>query len=710
MMLDHRRDTPIIRHGRIATASVLAGLLSGAMAMAGCSAGAGDTGNPTAKATSKDLLAITSESATSALLKSEHEIPTDGSPLLLMDSTDLWSEGDLNPAYDEREAVVIAFDGVTATIGNGTGATVTDDAVTISEGGTYVLRGMTETVGVIVAAPEDAQVHLALDGVSIRRDASAGIYARSAGKVFLTVVDGTENDISSVGSFSKADDGVDGAIFTKCDLTINGAGRLSVSSETAHGIVCKDDLRLISSETTVKAAEHAVQAKDSIAIHGGSWALDGGKDGLHAKNDEDPTKGWVYMGDGVVSISAASDGIDSGAWLQVDGGSLSVHAADDALHAECDLVVNGGTIDIPTSREGIEGGTVTITDGEMRVVSTDDGINATGNPSNASGDSPQQAAPGQGLEAGGLPTSGLADRMADEQGQSGAPNDQGASRPAPPNGAEGEAHPSGTPGDRPSQGTPDGIMPPPGAPSDAQGNDMAPGGRPKEQPWQQGAPEPIGTDPVTDYANAGDTMVAEDKPLGGHGAMMDADSSAILTISGGKVMIDAQGDGLDCNGLLHITGGETYVYGPTDDGNSAVDYGTELRTDGGSLVAVGSSGMVERVSNASGQASMTVFLEGATNGDLVVSENGVEVVKCSPTRMYSAVLVSTPSLTTTGTYDLSAGDVAQTVQMNGIATIVGTGGMVDGFGGMGAPVGDFSRPEDLIGLNLRDKDRTDYTE
>ncbi|GEM_PF-3090806 len=57
--------------------------------------------------------------------------------------------------------------------------------------------------------------------------------------------------LANGGSFESADDGVDGALFSRDDLTINGSGALSVSSPAGHGIVCKDDLVLTGGSFTL---------------------------------------------------------------------------------------------------------------------------------------------------------------------------------------------------------------------------------------------------------------------------------------------------------------------------------------------------------------------------------------------------------------------------------------------------------------------------
>lgn len=60
------------------------------------------------------------------------------------------------------------------------------------------------------------------------------------------LADGTDNSLSNGGSFVAVDEyNVDGALFSKQDLTLNGTGSLTVTSPVGHGIVCKDDLVIV---------------------------------------------------------------------------------------------------------------------------------------------------------------------------------------------------------------------------------------------------------------------------------------------------------------------------------------------------------------------------------------------------------------------------------------------------------------------------------
>ena len=112
-------------------------------------------------------------------------------------------------------------------------------------------------------------------------------------------------------------------------------------------------------------------------------------------------------------------------------------------------------------------------------------------------------------------------------------------------------------------------------------------------------------------------------PGGGMGGgMMDSDATAVLTIRGGRLVVDSGGDGLDSNGSLVIEGGETYVNGPSNDGNGPLDCGVSSKVTGGTLIAIGSSGMAQGFGNDSTQGSILATANGSA-GDVVEIVDGV---------------------------------------------------------------------------------------
>ncbi len=312
-------------------AVILAAALVIAMAaMAACSMIGGGTAY-----TQSDAAGSTA-SASSVMLSASSKTVTDD----LADGA--FSKRDLSGEYDTDEAFTIDLSAY-----NGSD-------VVISEAGTYILTGSLANGSVIVDATNEDKIQLVLNGVEISSSSYAAIYVKQADKVFITLAEGTENKLSNGGSFVQTDENnVDGAIFSKDDLTINGEGSLTIVSPAGHGIVCKDELVITGGVIDITAGEHAVQAKDSIAISGGSITLNAQKDGLHAENDEDDSLGAIY----------------------ITGGSFSINAGDDGVHAESLLRIDGGDFDI-TAAEGLEATYVLINDGEISVSASDDGINA----------------------------------------------------------------------------------------------------------------------------------------------------------------------------------------------------------------------------------------------------------------------------------------------------------------------------------------------
>ena len=130
---------------------------------------------------------------------------------------------------------------------------------------------------------------------------------------------------------------------------------------------------------------------------------------------------------------------------------------------------------------------------------------------------------------------------------------------------------------------------------------------------------------------------------------------------------------MDVNGDLEMTGGELYVNGPQSGGDGALDYDGSFTLTGGTVVAVGSAGMAQGVSDpAIPGTAMNVSGSGTLE---VLDSAGNVLVHFEPLRDYSHVVVYSDRFTDGETYTLTMGGDSQSVQM----TTDSTGGM--GFGG-----------------------------
>lgn len=356
--------------------------------------------------------------------QSDTTTPTTSAGTNVIDVENVFSERDLSGSYDEETSGYITLaDGASSS--DADGVKITDDVIEISDGGTYIISGSLSDGRITVDAGEE-KVCLVLSGADITCSYFAALYVKSADKTFITLAAGTENFLSSTGEFTSLDENnVDGVIFSKDDLTLNGSGSLTITAEkssSAHGIVGKDDLVITGGTYTVNAAESGINGKDCIGIAGGNISISAGTDGIHAENSDDSSLGYVYIAGGNINITADSDGIEASSALQINGGEIIISAdgkgikaggdealcggtynisskddafhsngsvfvsggeyscstSDDGFHADETLYVSGGYITVTKSYEGLEGNDIIISGGSIDVTASDDGINAAG--------------------------------------------------------------------------------------------------------------------------------------------------------------------------------------------------------------------------------------------------------------------------------------------------------------------------------------------
>lgn len=555
--------------------------------------------------------------------------PQDVAPTVDVVAEGMFTDRDMEGTYSGALNIELSDSGIKTTA---SGVVVDGNTVTIAKEGTYLITGSLSDGQIIVAAGSKDKVQIVLDNASVTKNGGAAIQIKSADKVFITTKENTESTLSSKGNFGVSSDNVDGAIFSKANIVLNGFGTLNVNSETAHGIVTKDNLKIANGTYNITSAKQGLSGKDSVRIAGGNITVNSGTDSIHSENTEDTAKGYVYIAGGNLNLTSGTDAIDASGTMNIKGGSVKVLSGggsgkkqnstesykglkadgtitvsggtftldclDDAIHSSMDVNINGGTFEITTSDdavhsdqnvnisgstvnapkcyEGIEGQTITISGGETKVVSSDDGLNA----------------------AGGNDGSGMGGGM---------------------------------------------------------------------RPDQFGG--------------------------GFGGGMMENDSSAGITISGGKLTVVAEGDGIDSNGNVTITGGETYVSGPTNGGNGSLDYGGQAIISGGIFIAAGSNGMAQSFNNGSTQGVIMGNANGSA-GDVIsiADSNGKTLAEFTTEKNYQVIVISAPGMQANNTYTLKYGKQSQEIEMTSLIY----GGSGFGFGGgMGGGGHKPGRHEDL---------------
>lgn len=575
-------------------------------AVAGCTGTKSSTGN-----------VVSSETETNAVETSaQSEAGT-------FSSADMFTERDLAGTYEESEAVYVTLsdDGIT---GETDGVAINGQTVTITEEGTYVFSG-TLSEGQIVVDADDAKVQIVLDNVDITCATNAAVYVKSAEKVFVTLAEGSQNTLRNTDEYVAIDDNnIDAVIFSKSDLTLNGTGSLTIVSAEGHGIVSKDDQKITGGTYDITAAGHALSGKDSVRIADGAFVLTAEKDGIHAENADDEEKGYIYIADGDFTITSDGDGMDASNIVQIEDGTFDITAGGGAANSlkthESDMPGGPGG-GMPQNGERPDGGT------PLEMSEKPDGENM-----------PQM---GEKLDGEDMPQ----DTTTDESGTSTKGIKAGGGMYL--NGgtyqidsADDSIHSNAN------------ITIADGTYTLATGDD---GVHADDALIVNGGTITVtesyeGLEGLTVTINDGTIdITASDDGINAAGGEME--------LNGGYIHILAGGDGVDSNGDLTINGGEIYIDGPSDNGNSAIDYGdrSSAYVNGGTLVAIGSSGMAEGMSDSSKQKVLMVKLgEQMEAGDVVLTDSeGNVIVSYTALKSYDCVIISTAEVESGAAYTLT---------------------------------------------------------
>ncbi|MEZ5072126.1 MAG: carbohydrate-binding domain-containing protein [Bacteroidales bacterium] len=155
--------------------------------------------------------------------------------------------------------------------------------------------------------------------------------------------------------------------------TVYGEGSLSLEANWNDGICSKDGLVIDCNRITVDAVDDGIRGKDYLIIRRHRVITAG--DGLKCDLEEDANPGHLVMEGGDLTIDAGDDAIHTEGSITFRGGTLSIDAGDDAIHAGTDLVIDWAEIRIHSSYEGLESalGDILIRDGDICIVSSDDG-------------------------------------------------------------------------------------------------------------------------------------------------------------------------------------------------------------------------------------------------------------------------------------------------------------------------------------------------
>ena len=392
-------------------------------------------------------------------------------------------------SYDESRASQITLTDQTATV-TGQGASFSDQTLTITQAGTYVLSGSGKNIKLVVEAAETDQVHLVFQNLTLEGEGTL-MQINKAQEVVISLADGSQNALTE--SQASDDEEVKATIHSQVPLTLNGTGNLTLTALTKNALEVEDDLKVLGGAYTVKAANHGFKAEGSLDIEAATLTIEAGKDGLHAEHDETTERANISLNPTQLSIAATEDGVDAGN----------------------ELTIKGGTITVSQSEEGLEARVIRQLGGDVTIKSSDDGVNASAGSSSKTSDTSdtsktsETSTTSNTADTSSSASQATADSAAGSQADQ-ANKDKNATPPSP---SAGQAPPQG--GQPPQNGQGAGGMPP--------------------------------------------------------GGQEESDPSLQIILEGGTLTIDAEGDGMDSNGTVTISGGSLVVNGSVQGGNGPLD-------------------------------------------------------------------------------------------------------------------------------------------
>lgn len=398
----------------------------------------------------------------------------------------------------------------------------------------------------------------------------------------------------------------------------NSYSVLNEDSEPNAAIFSKDDLTIKGSGTLTVDANYndGITSKDDLKITGGVISVQAVNDGIRGRDS-------VEIKGGTISVNAAGDGIQSNndedtekGYIAIEDGTLSIVAGADGIQAETSLSISGGDIMVtsgtgsdPDSGKGLKAGVaVTITGGTLNINASDDAVHSNDIVV---------------IDGGDLTLASSDDAIHADSSLEINGGDITITRCY-------------------------------------EGLDSA------AITLNGGNVHLVARDDGINAVTKGTSSEMMGRPGQINGA---ATGSNTLTINGGYLVVNADGDGLDINGPITMTAGTVIVNGPTNNGNGPVDYLGSFTISGGDFLAVGSAGMAMGPSTSSTQNSVMLTYAGTQAAGTLIhikSADDDDILTFAPAKAYQSIVFSSPELSSGSEYLVYSGGHSSGTSTDGL--------------------------------------------
>ena len=526
------------------------------------------------------------------------------------------------------------------------------------KGGTYAFTGKGSDMSISVKKEATGDAVLLLSELELTSSLTSPLTIKknSTASVEVTSLEGhkntlTDSEFNNADTYGDTADGGDGtnAAFAESavikgkaysDLTLNGKGTLNLVCNTKNAVKSGEYSKLTIEDVdlNVTSAKNGISADNSLTINSGDIDVTAEADAIRTDPDSvDADAGCaadIVINGGDITLKSGSDGIQSAQDITINGGTFDITAGSgyndssfdsdtmsckgikasynsdstdstDTSESTNTITINAGSFTINTADDAVHSdGYAVINGGDFDILTGDDGMHAdtslTIGKENAADccvhiDIAQSY---EGLESGNVYIySGSYNIVASDDGINAAGGNGGST--------EG-FNPGGGPGGPGGQGGPGGG----GFGGNSGGGSQQGGGQ----------------------TSSGDYS---------------------LNIYGGKVNVNCEGDGLDSNGALNLTGGNVVVWSaPANSDNAPLDADGTITVNGATVFGAGSSQMAETPSSSS-QGYVTYKTSVQKGKTINVKNNSTTVFNATAPKNVNYVIYSAPGVSSS-TYSITA--------------------------------------------------------
>lgn len=563
-----------------------------------------------------------------------------------------YDELDLDESFDKSSITNITFESNKITSSNENYAKVENNVVKINSAGVYYLTGTNSNAQIVVELSKEDNVKLILDNLNLTCENSSPIFIKKAKKAVITIASNSQNNISDGSNYtfeSEESDEPNATIFSKSDLTINGAGSLNITANYEDGIASKGGVKIVNGNITINSSGDAIRGKDYVYVKNGNFNIvtGGGSENSNSlrtfkepdnmqqlenmqkpnendlpedfemkedmkqfrKDMELPNKTEIPQNmqkpqdmnnmkqlnesNSTENLKQLPENVKQPNKQEQDTSDEETKSTK-GIKAGSSIVIQGGNFKFNTLDDSIHSnGTVQISDGNIEISSGDDGIHA---------DESVYISNGvinitnsyEGIEGSSITIdNGKISIKASDDGINVASKN-----------------------------------------SNSTGNEV-------------------------DGKNSENSK---------------SETTQILTINNGNIYVDADGDGIDINGNGYINGGTIIVNGPTSNGDGALDYDGVLEVNGGTLIAAGSSGMLQTSSDSSKINCVSVVFDSSKEAESLISvcdSDDNEIITFAPSKKYQSVVICSSEIKTGQSYKIYLGGSSSKSNVNGLYEVGG---------------------------------------